>query len=224
MTDILAEIDAAMRQERMEKFWKENGKTLIFFVIATIVMTGVISGYRTWDANVKARDTEQLLLLTESKDFPDNIKDAKLDLRPGLRGIALVNGAQTYLSQKKDAEALALYTRAADDNSIPGEIRGLAILMQARLSKNPDDEKMTKNLDSVARDNNSPWQYHARLEAAALAAQKEDYKLARDYLAGVMDQKKVPGPLYQKAMALDHVYALREQEKAGTAENGKEGS
>lgn len=110
MTDILAEVDAAMRQERMEKFWKENGKTLIFFVFATIIMTGVISGYRTWDANAKARDTEQLLLLTESKDFPDNIKDAKLDLRPGLRGIALVNGAQAYLSQKKDAEALALYT------------------------------------------------------------------------------------------------------------------
>jgi hypothetical protein len=224
MTDILAEVDAAMRQERMEKFWKENSKTLIFFVFATIIMTGVISGYRTWDANAKARDTEQLLLLTESKDFPDNIKDAKLDLRPGLRGIALVNGAQAYLSQKKDAEALALYTRAADDNSIPDEIRGLAVLMQARLSENSNNEKVVKNLESIALDNGSPWQYHARLEAAALAASKEDYKLARDYLAGVMDQKKVPAPLYQKAMALDHVYALREQKKNPAAGESKEGS
>lgn len=224
MTDILAEVDAAMRQERMEKFWKENGKTLILFVIATIVMTGVISGYRTWDANVKARGTEQLLVLTEAKDFPDNIKDTELKIRPGLRGIALVNGAQTYLAKKKEAEALALYTRAADDGAIPGEIRGLAVLMQARLSENAaSDEKIAKNLDSVARDNGSPWQYHARLEAAALAAQKEDYKLARTYLAGVMDQEKVPDPLYKKAMALDHVYALREQAKTAAGES-KEGS
>ena len=225
MTDILAEVDAAMRQERMGKFWKENSKTLIFFVIATIVMTGVISGYRTWDANVKARDTEQLLLLTEAKDFPDNLKDAKLDLRPGLRGIALVNGAQTYLGKNKDAEALALYARAADDKAIPDEIRGLAVMMQARLAENAaSDEKIAKNLESIALDNGSPWQYHARLEAAALAASKEDYKLARDYLAGLMDQKKVPSPLYQKAMALDHVYALREQKKNPAAGESKEGS
>lgn len=224
MTDLLAEVDAAMRQERMEKFWKENGKTLILFVVATIIMTGVISGYRTWDASVKARDTEQLLVLTEAKDFPDNLKDAKLDLRPGLRGIALVNGAQAYLAKKKDADALALYSRAADDGAIPDEIRGLAVLMQARLSENLDDEKIAKNLDSVARDGGSPWQYHARLEAAAFAAAKEDYKTARDYLAGAMDQKKVPDTIYKKAMALDHVYSLKEQEKAGTEDNSKEGS
>jgi hypothetical protein len=39
-----------------------------------------------------------------------------------------------------------------------------------------------------------------------------------------MDQKKVPDPLYKKAMALDHVYALREQKKNPAAGESKEGS
>lgn len=223
MTDLLAEVDAAMRQERMEKFWKENGKALVFFVIATIVMTGAISAYRTWNARAKAVGTERLLTLTEAKDFPDNIKEAKLDLRPGLRGIALINGAQTYLGRKKNEDALALYTKAAEDKAIPSEIRGLAVLMQARLDeKAADNAALMKNLDSVARDGGSPWQYHARIEAAAFAAERKDYKQARDYLAGVMDQKKVPDTLYKKAMALDHVYALREQKKAEASETPKE--
>lgn len=223
MTDLLAEVDAAMRQERMEKFWKENGKALIFFVIATVVMTGVISAYRTWDAGVKAAGTEKLLALTEAKDFPDNLKNAELDMRPGLRGIALINGAQVYMSKKKTADALALYTKAAEDKAIPGEIRGLAVLMQTRLDeKAADNAALMKNLDSVAKDGGSPWQYHARIEAAAFAAERKDYKAARDYLAGVMDQKKVPDSLYKKAMALDHVYALREQKKAEAPATPKE--
>ncbi|MGB4107889.1 MAG: hypothetical protein WBK55_08855 [Alphaproteobacteria bacterium] len=219
MTDLLAEVNAAMRQERMEKFWKENGKTLIFFVFATIVMTGVISAYRTWDANAKAAGTERLLNLTEAKDFPDNIRNAEVDLRPGLRGIALINGAQVYLDRKKNEDALALYTKAAEDKAIPAEIRGLAVLMQARLDeKAADNAALMKNLDSVAHDGGSPWQYHARIEAAAFAAARKDYKQAREYLAGIMDQKEVPNTLYKKAMALDHVYALREQKMSAAQE------
>ncbi len=227
MTDLLAEVDEAMRQERVEKFWKENGKTLVFFVIATIVMTGIISAYRAWDASVRAAGTERLLALTESKAFPDNIKDSKLDLRPGLRGIALINGAQAYLDQKKENDALALYNKAAEDTAIPGEIRGLAILMQARLDKNAGSmEKVLKNLNALTKDSGNPWQDHARIEAAAMAAEKEDYPKARVYLAGIMDEKKAPDILYKKAVALDHVYALRQQEQTGknNMHNQKEGS
>lgn len=229
MTDLMAEVDAAMRQERIEKFWQENGKFILTCVILTIIATGAISAYRSWDRSVKMAHTEKLLQITEAENFPDNLKDAKLDIRPGLRGIALINGAQAFLQDKKTDEALALYTRAADDGSIPEELRGLAVLQLARLS--PDaasNDKLMGELQDVAKDGGSPWQYHARIEAAAFAAAKEDYKQARNYLAGVMDQSKVADTLYKKAQALDHVYALKEQEKSAAskeeAREKKEGS
>jgi hypothetical protein len=219
--DIIAEVNEAMRQERMEKFWKENSKSLIAFVVLTIIATGVISAYRSWDANVKAAGTDKIMTLMEDKSFPDNIKDAKLDVRGGLRGIVLINGAQEYLNKKKTDEALALYAKAAEDTGIPGEMRDLAVLMQVRLTKDAAaNDKLVKELAKIAG-SNSPWQYHARIEAAALSAEKEDYKKARDYLAGVMDDKTVPESLYKKAQALDHVYALR-QEKAAAAAKPEE--
>ncbi|MGB4056485.1 MAG: hypothetical protein WBK77_00165 [Alphaproteobacteria bacterium] len=224
MTDIILETEEMMRQERMAKLWKENGKTLIVFIVMTVIATGVISAWRTWDAGVKAKGTDQILTLLEDKNFPDNIKDAKLDMRPGLRGIALINGAQTYLDQKKTAEAIALYAKAADDNAVPGEIRDLAVMMQARLTKDAqNDEALMKKLDAVTKTSNSPWRAHAALEAAALQAEKKDIPAARKYLAGIMEQKNAPDALYKKAQALDHIYATREK-TAPIDKNKKEGT
>ncbi len=223
MTDIIAETQELMRQERFEKFWKENGKTLLLFVAATIVMTGAVSAYRTWDADVKARSTDKILTLMEDKTFPDNIKDENLDVRPGLRGIALINGAQAFLAKGKNDEALGLYAKAAEDNAIPHELQDLAILMQVRLAKDAaGDGKLLKKLSSIAKNKNSPWRYHAQIEAASLAAAKQDYKTARQYLNGVRDQKTAPETLVKKAEALDHIYALRE--KNASAKTPKEGS
>jgi hypothetical protein len=228
MSEILAEMNEAIRQERMEKFWKENGNALVFFVIATILTTGLVSAWRSWDAKARIAGTEKIMTLMEDKTFPDNIREAELDVRGGLRGIVLINGAQEYIRDKKPADAMALYTRAADDNGIPAEIRDLAVLMQIRLAKDPasgakaDDEHLIKALAKIAGNQRSPWQYHAKLEAAAIAAEKQDYTRARLYLAGVMDEQAVPKTLYKKAQALDHVYALKEKQQA--AKPAKTGS
>ena len=219
MSDILAEMNEAIRQERMERFWKENGNTLIAFVIATILATGMVSAWRSWDAKAKIAGTEKIMTLMEDKTFPENMKNAELDVRGGLRGIALLNGAQEYIRDKKPAEALALYERAANDKGVPAELRDMAVLMQVRLSEKRDDENLIKALAKVAGNSKSPWQYHAKLEAAAIAAEKKDYDRARLYIAGVLDQQAVPETLYKKAQALDHVYALK-QKTAPAAKTG----
>lgn len=219
MSELIAEMNEAIRQERMERFWKENGNTLIAFVIATILATGMVSAWRSWDAKAKIAGTEIIMALMEDKTFPDNIKNAELNVRGGLRGIALLNGAQEYIRDKKPAEALALYERAANDKGVPAELRDMAVLMQVRLTEKRDDENLIKALAKVAGNSKSPWQYHAKLEAAAIAAEKKDYDRARLYIAGVLDQQAVPETLYKKAQALDHVYALR-QKTAPAAKTG----
>ncbi len=215
MSDILAELDDAMRQERIVKFWKENGKSVLVGIFLAIAATAVISAWRAWDNSVKRHDTDRLIALLEDSNFPDNVKEAPLEMRPSLRGMALVDAAGVLLAQKDKDGALALYTKAADDKSIPPDIRGMAVLMQAKLSPEAGaDEKLVKSLGKIAYEKRNPWRYHALLEIAGLEAGRGNFKTAREHLAVLNDAEDLPETLYRKAKALDHVYALKENKNS----------
>jgi hypothetical protein len=53
MSDIFQEVDEIMKQERMEKFWKQNGAWIIAFIVLTILGTAAISGYQYCNAGVQ---------------------------------------------------------------------------------------------------------------------------------------------------------------------------
>lgn len=212
MSDILAEVEDAMRRERLEKIWKEHGKTILTGIAMVILGTGVGSAYRAWDFKVKAEGTDKLMALMEDTAFPENIRDAKLDMRADLQGITLLNAANAFMKQGKEEEALKLYTKVAEDSSIPSDIRGLGILMQVRLA--PDaaaNSNLVKQLETIWQDKNSPWQQSARIEAAGLAAASGNLKQAREHLAAVLETQGLPESIYGKARALDHIYALKEK-------------
>ena len=148
--------------------------------------------------------------MLDAKEFPGNIKDTpKLDMRGGLRGIALLTAAGTFMDDKKSEDALALYERAANDNGIPDDLRHLAVLSLVRLKANTTNAEDL--LKSVWSDSNSPWRYHAHLDAAVFYADKNDFAQAREHLAEIAKAKSLPESLQGKARALDHVYALRQQ-------------
>jgi hypothetical protein len=216
MSDVFVELDEAIRQERVERFFKEHGKFVLGLVALTVLATGLISGFRAWNNSVRADQTSSLIALLDAEDFPDNILAAEPDLRGGLKGVALLTAAGEFLDQEKQAEALELYERAAADRAVPADLRQLATLMSVRLQatgESADTDAMLKKLEAVARNNNSPWQAHARLESAVLYAHgKQDYKAARIQLALVTKMADLPETLRQRAEALDHVYALKQNE------------
>jgi pentatricopeptide repeat protein len=221
MSDLFAEVDEVMRRERLEKFFKENGRTLIGFVVATVIATGLISGYRNWDASVRAKDTAELTALLDDASFPENIKAEKLDMRPGLKTIGLLSAAGAYVAEGKPDEALKLYQQASEDGSAPNDLRQLATLMTVRLLSAQEGNKqdLTAMLEGIAKDNSSPWRYHAQIEAAVLAVhEKQDYAAARQYLAKLLETKDLPDTLFAKAQALDHLYGLKQQEQKNPTE------
>lgn len=213
MSDLLAEVDEMMRQERLEKLWKEHGGMLIGFVVAVILMTAAISGYRSWTTHVKTEQTSRLMTLMESSDFPENISAEEIQLRGGLKGMALITAGGAYVSDGKTDEALKVYQAAAEDKSISEEIRQLAVLMAVRLQSGNQDYDAQSLLDllkPVVNDDASPWQNHARLETASLLANREqNYAEAREFLNLIMEQQNIPETLYNSARALDHVYTLK---------------
>ncbi|MCB1562458.1 MAG: tetratricopeptide repeat protein [Alphaproteobacteria bacterium] len=216
MADIFAEVDEAMRQERVEKFWKENGSLILTFVLLTILATAGFSGYRTWDAKVRATQTDALIGLLDDPAFPEKaLEESALDLRPNLEGLALLNAAGTLVEQGKTDEALAAYSRASENGKIAPEFRDIATLMSVRLlsaQEDSDPDMLIEKLRKITNNAKSPWKYHAHLETALILAHKRgDYETARTHLAAITDAEGLPASLLSTARSLDHVYALRAQ-------------
>ena len=208
MSDLLAEVDEAMRQERMEKFWHENKSYIIAFIVLTILSTAVMSGYRSWDANTKIKQTEQIIALQAAADYPTNIIDAELKLRPSLRGIALLSAAGTFMEQDKKEEAAKLYARLAADKKVPDEFQHLGILMDVRLQMDKEDVQNQELLVALkpVLNGKSAWKPHAQIDAALLES-KENPQKALELLNAVADTANLPPSLYERAQKLHHVIA-----------------
>ena len=209
MSDLLAEVDEAMRQEKLEKFWHENKSLIITFIVATILSTAAISGYRTWDANTKAAQTAELIALQDASDYPSNIIDSDLEFRAPIRGIALLSAAGQFMEQDKPQEAQKLYARLAGDSKIPDQFRHLGILMNARLNQTTGKDLQTGDILAALHpvlNGKSPWKAHAQIDAAIIEAEQNPQK-ALELLNAVADTPNLPQTLYERAQKLHHIYS-----------------
>ena len=206
MSDLLAEVDEAMRQEKLEKFWHENKAYIIAFIALTILSTAVMSGYRAWDTSTKTKQTAALIALQDAADYPSNVIEADLKLRPSLRGIALLTAAGTAMENDKKEDATKLYARLAADTKIPDDFRFLGIIMDVRLKMDTPD---AQNADLLATlhpilKSKSPWKPHAQIDAALLESNQNPQQ-ALEYLNAVADTADLPPSLYERAEKLHHV-------------------
>ena len=224
MADLLQEADDALRQEKLAKFWNDNGAYIIGFVIFTIVLTGAISVYRSWDYNVREDQTARVLELEAAPDYPDNIlAQEDLDLRSGLREMAMMSAAATYVEQGDKDKALEMYKRVEQDSGLDLTFRQLATLMIIRLQtaeENYDSDPLIDALEEVATDKDSPWRWHALLELSVLEAHNNEYKDAQEHLNTIMKAQDLPPNLYAKASALMQVY--KGMERDGKSAQGDE--
>ncbi len=230
MADVFAEVDEALKQERLEKLWADHGKWFIAAIVAIILGTAANSAYRSWNESAQIKQTSVLLEALESEDMPAALTQAGENVRPGLRGIALLTAAGALISEEKPGEALALYEKAANDSAIPAELRDLAILMSVRLgtaqegaqeNKKEKQAEFLSKLQSVSSNTKSPWRFHAHLESAVILAHfSQDYKAAQAQLDIILAEQQLPETLSNKASALQHIYALRDLENAKSKGEG----
>lgn len=219
MADLFREVDEAMRQERMMKFWEENKLFIIGVVLGTILLTGALSAYRSWNNAVKEEQTAAVLAMQEDINYPQNVLETEdLDVRGGLRGIALLQAAGMFQNQDKPDEALTLYQRISADKAIPDELHHLGVLMSVRMQMdkdNTDADELLNELSPVLKTKSSPWVNHARIEAALIHAHKKgDYDSAISLLQKVEAQKDIPASLTSRAKALIHIFTTRQQSPA----------
>ncbi|MEM7679382.1 MAG: hypothetical protein AAF182_00035 [Pseudomonadota bacterium] len=213
MSDLLAEVDEMMRQERMVALWKKHGGTLISAIAAIIIGTGAASAYKVWDQDQRIESTEQLLTVVNDDAFPQNIEENALDMRPGLKGIALMTAASEFIGEGENEKAVALYQQALTNSDIPQDLRDLAALNIAKLGSDPAVEKLAL-LSSVTANDNSPWRHQAILQSAViLAHDQNNYQSALSTLDGILKTPNLPNTMYTKAQSLIQVYTMKMENK-----------
>ncbi len=225
MDNLLLEVDEAMRWERVEKFWKKYSVHVIAFLALIVLLTAGMEIYRAWRDDARMKNTEALLTLLQDEKFPDNAQAQAGEMRGPLKSMALLIAAAEFMHNDKPKEALALFDQAAKDGSAAPDLRGLALLMRARLlSSDPENkENLTASLDPVLKDRKSPWRPYALMEAASLAANHDgDFTKARAYLKRILDEEGLPDGVYAKAHALDQVYAQKEPKTPGEKKSGRD--
>jgi hypothetical protein len=224
MSDIFQEVDEIMKQERMEKFWKQNGTWIIAFIVLTIVGTAAISGYKYWNAGVQEKQTAILLGMFDEPDFPAGVIEQSQDLRPGLRGLALLGAANHQMEAGNKEKALEFYKNAAQDSALPDDFQGMAQIMTARMDDGLSADEKLAMLKEVFDNGDSPWRFHAQLEAALVEAHdNNDYAAARFHIERILRAEGAVSPsLLNRAKSLDHVYTLKQESAEDTPASGAE--
>ncbi len=229
MADLIAEVDEALKQERLEKLWKKYKPLVLTFITVTILGTAAWSGYKAWNNGVNEAQTDKYIAAMEQaenkdlppSDFAKSLLELSTDLRPGLRNMARWNAAAKFLDSSDADKAIEIYLEIEKDSSAPREFRLLASYQRARLSVKDDPEAGLKLLNAIARNETHPWSSNARLDMAVVQADYlREYTKARDHIAVLLGDKNLPSSLDRKARALDILYMLLEERQKSAVEKG----
>jgi hypothetical protein len=213
MSDLLRDIDEAMRIEKLTRLWNEHKTALIAGVTALILGTAAHTAWNSWDTRQKSAETTALLTALEAEQpLPELEKLAERDHKP----LTLMMAAAHALSQKKYDEAISLYTQVEADRKAPDMFRDLAIVQIVNLSMDHNDattaDELLQKIDTVAGREKSPWQGQALFARATVKAHKsKDIKGAIGDLELVMSKSSLPSSLRQRAQALIDTYRLKDQ-------------
>lgn len=221
MSDIFREVDEALNREKAAKMWKEYGPLLLTAALVLILATAGGTAYRSWTSSQNQKETAKLINASEDKDSATAMEKVASDSKDGIKGIALMNAASKATDKKDFAKAADLYGKAAGDSSVPTEMRDLATIYQARAlilvpDKTPDYKTLATKLGAIAKNEKSPFQLQAKLDAALVYGDGlKDYKTALSLLTG-FDKDSASDSLKEKASALQHVYQFELSQSAPT--------
>ncbi len=218
MADVIIEVDEAMKQERMEKLWKDYGGLLISFLIMVVLATAANSGYHAW---IKHRDYKQTNLyidaLKQENPSADDLLALLPKMTPSMKSVVNMRAAGIALENGNNDKALSIYQNIEADTAQKVDspmLSALAKYMVTGLDKSMSSEDKVMRYETLASDVNNPWRYNALLDAALLeAAQNKNYAKARTYLSKILTaDSKAPQGMKQKAQSLEILYQAQQSE------------
>jgi hypothetical protein len=217
MTDILEEIDQALRRERAAKLWKEYGPSVITGLVALVIFTGIFSAYNHWTFQKNQNQSALLIQALEQAMDAEALNASLKDLKGTHRALAMFHLAAARINDQKPQDAIALYREISVMRGVPDFWRDLAMLNAIRLEwdAHGDTAQAKAYIDALKPllPVSKPWAHQAAIQAALIAGDGlKDYTQAMRYLNPVLNSPTAPASLKTRAQALDHIYAMRAAE------------
>ncbi|MGH1404780.1 MAG: tetratricopeptide repeat protein [Alphaproteobacteria bacterium] len=211
MSNIFVEVDEAIKQERLEKIWKDYGGLVVGFIAAIILGTAANAGYKSWKVIQNEKQTSLFFSVIEKPNYTiDDLTAITPDLKQGLQDLTELHAAGKALENGDTAQAMDLYKQVAQGNTKTA-FGQMAQYMVATLSDNADITNKLSALDAITSDANHPWRYHAHLDTALIKANiTGDIASARTHIKSIIDAEKAPEGLKKKAQSLNIIYRLQD--------------
>lgn len=211
MSDLLVEVDEALKQEKLEKIWQQYGGFFIGFLMAIILGTAANAGYHNWKDSKNHAQSALYLDATADPNFAaEDLHKIAPQLHGGLYYLTELQAAGLAAKQGNTADAVATYERISTDKNANKTFRDLAGYMLVVVSKDMDAKDKLARLNTITNDEQNTWRYQAHLQAALInAVELNDFTEARMHLSHISKGVNIPDSLKQKAKSLDIIYALK---------------
>lgn len=209
MADIFAEVDEAMRQERMMALWKQYRVLIIGGIAALIIGTGSWSFYSDWRESTNQHSTSQMLALLEDSDSVTNVTLEQIEAieSPALQAITALNVSGELLGDDKAQDAIPFFEFVAQQKKAPDTLQQIAqsALVKLQTQENAEQDAI-ESLAMISKDKNSPVRAYAMLDSAVFLAAQGDYMLAVGILDEIIGTAGLPATIYTRSNSLKHVY------------------
>ena len=204
MSEIFREVDEEVRQERYLRLWKRYGPHATAAVVAVVVATAAIVGWRAYQVSEREAESVQYtaaLRLLDAGD-PTGAANAFGELADstgsGYGTLARLQQAAA-LAESSAAAAVELYARIAEDGGVADIFRDLARLRAAMLlmdSVPPED--LYPRLDALTA-NDNPWRFVAREMRALVDLRAGKAAEARTAYEELVDDVEAPQGVRRRA-------------------------
>ncbi len=204
MSDIFREIEEELRRENLAKLWQRYGYYVVGFLVAVVVATGIVVGWRQYVARLRADEGERyqvaLDLMRGDKLQEAEAAFAALAQGSGERAVlARFEGAALLARSGDAAGAAARYEAIATDASIDQSFRDLATILSAQYGlSSGDPHRIIRRLQPLVASAGA-WRPSA-LELTALAQlQAGDKAEARANYQRLADDESAPRGMRTRA-------------------------
>ncbi len=202
MGDIFREVDEELKQERYEKLWRSYGK---YVIAGAVVVVAAVAGWKAWESyQTDQRYAEgkrfaaaaELMQDGKSGEASAAFSALAADAGSGYGILARFYQASLVAKGGDAAGAIGIYDGIADDGSVPGSMRDLAVVLGAfQALRVPSIDAATIEAKIQPMSAAGKTYRHIALEILALTAQRAgDMDKARaNYRAIVDDAASPPG-------------------------------
>jgi hypothetical protein len=204
VSDIFREIEDELRRENFAKLWQRYGYYVVGILVAVIVATGVVVGWRQYAARLRADEGERYQVALDLMRS-DKLQEAKAAFAALAQGsgeravLARFEGAALLAKSGDPVGAAARYQAIASDASIDESFRDLATILSAQYGlASGDPHAIIRRLQPLVASAGA-WQPSA-LELTALAQLKTgDKASARANYQRLADDEAAPRGMRTRA-------------------------